>query len=178
MNLTNTRYEFTENSVIGKLTVDGDFLCYIMEPTDRGLTSSMAIEEIVKRKIQGKTAIPTGTYKLVLVSGAKIWNRFHFLHDKYTVTNEEGKISFEVPELQGIEDFSQVLLHPGNYPKDTEGCSLVGNSVAGPDFIGGTPAAFESLRLKCFEAIRKGEATYTLQRDTVAWQAFLAKHPA
>jgi hypothetical protein len=170
MNITTTRYLFTDNSVIGKLTVDGEFLLYTMEPTDRGLDSDMQLEEVVKRKIPGKTAIPIGTYKLILVSGAGIWARFHFLHDKYTITEEAGKIPFEVPELQGITDFSQVLLHPGNYPKDTEGCSLVGNS-ASPDFIGGTPAAFEALRLKCFDAIRKGEATYTITRDEIAWQA-------
>lgn len=171
MKLVNTRYIFSPNSTIGKLTVDGEFLCYVMEPTDRGLSSAMPLDEITKLKIWGKTAIPVGIYELKLVSGAPIWDRFHYLHTAYTITNEPGKITFVLPELQGIEDFAQVLIHPGNYPKDTEGCSLVGGDIAGADFIGQTPAAFEALRRTCFAAIAAGGVTYTIQRDNIAYQA-------
>ena len=172
MKLINTRFAFTHNSTIGKLTVDNQILCYILEPTDRGLEDSMALEDIQKRKIWGKTAIPTGTYELKLISGAGIFNRFHFLADKYTVTGETGKIPFEIPELQNVKDFSDVLIHPGNYPKDTEGCSLVGGTIE-TDFVGATPAAFEALRVHCFDAIRAGGVTYTLQRDLTEYQKFL-----
>lgn len=175
MKLVNTRYIFTENSTIGKLTVDGQFLCYILEPTDRGLDGSMTLATVLQHKIFGKTAIPTDTYPLLLINGAGIFARFPFLHKEYTITDEPGKIPFYVPELQTVKGFSGVLLHPGNYPHDTEGCSLVGGNIAGADFIGQTPQAFDALRVKCFDAIKAGGVTYTLQREPNAWAAFKTK---
>jgi len=174
MKLLNIRQIFTANSTIGKLFVDGEFLCYVMEPTDRGLESTMDLQTILKMKLYGKTAIPIGIYPLQLISGAGIFGEFPFLKEKYTITGEAGKRPFMVPELQGIKDFDQVLFHPGNYPKDTKGCSLVGDSIIGPDFIGRTDIAFYALEAKCFAAIKAGGVTYEIQRDAQAsatWQA-------
>jgi len=169
MKLVNTRLIFTENSTIGKLTVDGAFLCYILEPTDRGLDASMPLSELQRLKVFGKTAIPIGTYNLQLISGVPIINRFPWI-TKYYPNN-----TFMVPELENVPDYEAVLLHPGNYPKDTEGCSLVGMTIAGPDFVGDTPDAFVKLQKTCFDEIKAGNATYTLTRDPQAWTAFQAK---
>ena len=174
MQLTNTRYLFTKNSTIGKLTVDGQFICYILEPYDRGLTGDMTLAAVLQKKVFGHTAIPTDTYPLLLINGAGIFDRFHFLETEYTITDEAGKIPFYVPELQTVKGFSGVLIHPGNYPKDTEGCSLVGGSIAGADFIGQTPQAFDALRIKCFDAIKAGGVSYCVQREPNAWAAFQA----
>lgn len=172
MKLLNVRQIFTEKSTIGKLYVDNVFICYVMEPTDRGLNSSMTPQQIIAIKQPGQTAIPIGTYPLLLVSGAGIFNEFPFLKNKYTITGESGKETFMVPELHGIIDFDQVLLHPGNYPRDTKGCSLVGMTIAGPDFIGDTPDAFYKLDSTCFAAIKLGGVEYEIQRNPDTWAAF------
>ena len=51
---------------IGDLYIDNIFYCNTLEDTDRGLTSSMTKQEIDTIKIKGKTAIPTGKYKITL----------------------------------------------------------------------------------------------------------------
>jgi hypothetical protein len=179
MKLVNLRHKFSTNSTIGTLYVDGVALCNILEPADMGLEDSMTLSHIIAVKNPRMaanpkkfTAIPIGIYPLKLVSGAGIFNRFPFLKEKYTITGEAGKKPFMVPELQNIKDYAEVLLHPGNYPRDTEGCSLVGKFIAGPDFIGDTPDAFYELDSRCFEEIAKGGVTYEIQRDAQAWAAF------
>lgn len=71
-------------------------------------------------------AIPAGTYELAILYSPR-FNR-------------------QMPHVLNIPDFEGILIHWGNYPKDTEGCLLVGN-VKGPypDFIGQSRAAFDEL---------------------------------
>lgn len=51
---------------IGKLYVNGVYVCDTIEDYDRMLDDSMTLQEILKKKVKGQTAIPTGTYKLSL----------------------------------------------------------------------------------------------------------------
>ena len=68
MQLTNVRKIFTQNSTIGSLFIDGNPTdIVIMEPFDRGLTEDMTLQDIQNIKVFGKTAIPTGTYDLLLI---------------------------------------------------------------------------------------------------------------
>ena len=55
-----------EKYTIGNLYVDGVFFCNTLEDTDRGLDESTTALEIADKKVYGETAIPTGTYKVVL----------------------------------------------------------------------------------------------------------------
>ena len=104
---------------IGKLYVDGVAFCDTLEPTDRGLTSSMTIDEIKSTKVKGKTAIPTGIYHVDLNS---VSPRFK--------NRSWAKIyGGRVPRLQGVRGFSAVLIHVGNSAADTEGCILVGRNT-------------------------------------------------
>jgi hypothetical protein len=52
MDLKLTRTDFTNNSTIGELYVDGEFTCYILEDVTRD------------KKIQNETAIPYGEYTI------------------------------------------------------------------------------------------------------------------
>ena len=104
---------------IGKLYVDGVPFCDTLEPTDRGLTSSMTLDEIKSIKVNGKTAIPTGIYHVDLNSvsprfKARSWAKIY---------------GGRVPRLQGVRGFDGVLIHPGNTADDTEGCILVGRNT-------------------------------------------------
>ena len=51
---------------IGKMYIDGQYLCDTVEDYDRGLKQSMTPQQIAVQKVYGKTAIPTGRYKVTL----------------------------------------------------------------------------------------------------------------
>ena len=106
---------------IGRLLVNGVRLCETLEDTDRGLNSNYSIAAIKLSKIFGQTAIPTGTYKVVLSVSPKFKN-------KPWAVKYDGL----VPEILGVKGFSGVRIHPGNGPEQTDGCPLVGdNKVKG-----------------------------------------------
>ena len=97
---------------IGKLYIDGVWFCDTIEDTDRGLDNSMSVDEILKKKIKGETAIPTGIYKIEITYSPK-YKRM-------------------MPLLIGVKCYSGVRNHSCNSSKDTEGCLLVGrNTVVG-----------------------------------------------
>ena len=97
---------------IGKLYIDGVWFCDTIEDTDRGLDDSMSVDEILKKKIKGETAIPTGIYKIEITYSPK-YKRM-------------------MPLILGVKGYSGIRIHSGNTSKDTEGCLLVGrNTVVG-----------------------------------------------
>jgi hypothetical protein len=97
---------------IGSLYVNGEYFCDTLEDTDRGLTQSMSVEEIKRMKIPHETAIPTGTYRVIVnLSPAK---------------------KRMLPRLIDVPGFSGILIHRGNTKNDSSGCILVGeNKVKG-----------------------------------------------
>lgn len=122
MKLLLKRIAKMEKYTIGKLYIDGKYFSDTLEDTDRNLTNTMSKDEIVKVKVYGKTAIPTGTYVV----------------DMNTVSPKFGKRSWaqpyegKVPRLQDVPGYEGVLIHPGNTADDTSGCILVGrNKVKG-----------------------------------------------
>lgn len=107
-----------EGYTIGKLYVDGKYVCDTLEDKDRGLTSSMSAAQICGMKVHGETAIPTGRY---LVDMKTISPRF----------GSKAQYKFcggRLPRLTSIPGYSGVLIHCGNTAKDTEGCILVGEN--------------------------------------------------
>lgn len=107
---------------IGKLYIDGNYICDTLEDTDRKLTQKMSIAEIQKKKVYGNTAIPIGTYKIVTnIVSSKFKNRAW-------AKPYDGKL----PRLLAVPGYEGVLIHVGNKPEDTLGCILVGyNRVKG-----------------------------------------------
>lgn len=106
---------------IGQLFVDGVRLCDTIEDKDRGLKSSMSLSEIIGKKVYGTTAIPTGTYKVILSVSPKFKNKVW-----------GKKYGGLVPEITNVKGYSGVRIHPANYDKDVEGCIGPGdNKVKG-----------------------------------------------
>lgn len=126
MKIEVTRTTFTENSTIGRMFVDGVFQCYTLEDTVR--PDGM--------KIYGETAIPPGEYEVTLTMSP----RFRRV----------------LPLLADVKNFVGVRIHPGNSPRDTEGCILVGETVA-TDWIGRSKVAFDALMLRMQAALQRGE---------------------
>lgn len=107
---------------IGKLYIDGEYFCDILEDTDRGITQNDNITKIKSVKVYGKTAIPKGTYYIDLDTVSPKFK------DKLWAIQYDGKI----PRLKEVPGFDGVLIHPGNTPNETLGCLLCGdNKVKG-----------------------------------------------
>lgn len=104
---------------ISRFFINGERFSEVLEDPDRGLNSSMPLSEIKEKKIHGRTAIPKGTYRVVLSVSPKF-------KDKAWAKKYGGL----VPEIVGVPGFSGVRIHPGNTAADTEGCPLVGLNKA------------------------------------------------
>ena len=142
MKLLLERITKKDGYTIGRLSIDGTYFCDTLEDTDRGLTSDMTIEEILKIKVAGKTAIPTGTYRLTL----SVQSRKFLGKEQYSFCHAY------LPRLISVPGSEGVLIHIGNYPKDTDGCILVGRNT--------TPGAvMEST--KTFKTLYEKLQTYT-----------------
>lgn len=119
MLITVKRLYKTENSTIGELLVDGVFECFTLEDKERDV------------KIKGETAIPKGTYKIII--------------------NESNRFKRQLPLLLNVPNFEGVRIHSGNSNHDTEGCILVGQSRH-KNYIGQSRKAFEKLFKKMQKA--------------------------
>ncbi len=102
------RFIFTPESTIGQLYFNGALFGYTLEDFDRDLSQNTSLEDIKKIKVPGKTAIPIGTYKMII--------------------SESKRFSKDLPLLLDVPGFSGVRIHSGNKASDSEGCILVGSS--------------------------------------------------
>lgn len=105
------------NYTIGRLYVNGEYFCDTLEPTDRHLIDCLPTE-LQPAKVWGKTAIPRGIYRIELNTPSP----------KYASCEAYRFIEGKLPRLVDVPQFSGILIHIGNYPRDTEGCILVGKN--------------------------------------------------
>ena len=122
MKLELKRLKFGEDYTIGRLTLDGRFLCYTLEDKVREVIG----EPVVTWKVQDKTAIPVGVYPVIITMSARF--------------------KIRLPLLMDVPGFSGIRIHTGNTSKDTEGCILVGSTWDGSSgWIGSSKVAFSLL---------------------------------
>jgi hypothetical protein len=97
---------------IGKLYVGDSYFCDTLEDKDRGLKQTMSLTDIKKIKVMHETAIPSGTYKVVV-----------------NISPSKQRL---LPRLVGVPGYEGILIHRGNTVDDSSGCILVGeNKVVG-----------------------------------------------
>ncbi|MGN7887417.1 DUF5675 family protein [Dyadobacter sp. 22481] len=108
MEILLTRQQQGKESTLGILSVDGIFNCFVLEDTDRGLGAKMPLSTIRGLKVMGKTAIPTGRYRVEITYSPRFKKK--------------------LPILIGVPGFSGIRIHAGNWAKDTDGCLLPGRS--------------------------------------------------
>lgn len=102
MKLELKRLYFKETYTIGKLFVDGDYLCDTLEDKHRP----------DGEKVYGETCIPEGTYRVIL--------------------NYSNRFKRIMPLLLDVPMFEGIRIHSGNTDADTSGCLLVGeNKIVG-----------------------------------------------
>ena len=119
------RMVFTDEATIGELSLDGKFFCFCLEDSVRS------------KKIPGKTAIPAGTYEVIITYS----NRF----------------KRPMPLLVDVPGFSGIRIHQGNTEKDTDGCILLGKEKY-VNQIGESRQAFDEFFPKLEESVKIGEA--------------------
>ena len=104
MKLFLQRIAQTPEYTIGRLEINGKFFCNTLEDPVRDLPE--------EQKIMHKTAIPEGTYKVIV--------------------NRSPRFKRDLPLLLDVPYFEGIRIHRGNTAKDTSGCILVGiNSKKG-----------------------------------------------
>lgn len=105
---------------IGRLYVDGRYVCDTLEDTDRGLMCGMKEDYMARTKVKGRTAIPRGRYKVGIDQ----------VSPKFGKRAQYAFCGGRLPRLEDVPCFSGVLIHCGNTAKDTEGCILTGENKA------------------------------------------------
>lgn len=124
MKLRLERAPSQHGATIGELTVDGAFECYTVEDVVRPV------------KIKGETAIPAGTYNVVITPSQR------FKRD--------------LPLLENVPGFDGIRIHPGNSSADTEGCILPGRTRTDRT-VGESKVAFNALYGKIQQALNDGD---------------------
>jgi len=77
---------------------------------------------------------------------------------KYEVTLEPSEKfgGMITPHIKNVPGRDNILIHNGNYPKDTEGCVLVG-STKSVDFVGDSKTTLGILKVKLALAVANKE---------------------
>lgn len=125
----------TNGCTLGSLYVDGEFECFTLEDVIREVPE-LAVE---KWKVDGETAIPSGTYRVILTISARFKKLLPLLLD--------------VPGFQGVR------IHSGNVAADTEGCILVGSQQREAAVLR-SRLAFNALFPKIQAAIARNEPVH------------------
>ena len=112
---------------IGKMYIDGRYFCDTLEDKDRGLSQADSVNSIHKIKVPNQTAIPTGTYEVIV--------------------NMSPKFGRKLPRLLDVPGFEGILIHRGNTDKDTSGCILIGENKVVGKVLNSTPYETELVKL-------------------------------
>ena len=117
---------------IGKLYIDGKWFCDTIEDVVRNLPkdcpcTSKGRNCECKEKVYGETAIPAGTYKVILSYS----NRFKRI----------------LPELLNVPHFLGIRIHRGNTEQDSAGCIILGENKVKGKVINSTPYEIKLVKL-------------------------------
>jgi hypothetical protein len=118
------RDTYSKNTTIGRLYINDAFFCDTLEDVCRDLNKDGDLDDKGETKVHGETAIPSGTYKMIIDMSA----RFKVL----------------MPLLLKVKGFEGVRIHNGNTKEHTHGCILVG-LTRNRDFVGQSKEAFRKL---------------------------------
>lgn len=131
---------------LGDIYINGKHECVSLE------------DEYRKEKVYGETRIPAGTYRIKF----RKEGRMHYDH-----LTELGKDFHKgMLHLQDVPGFEFILMHEGNFEKNTLGCILIGtakNREAGT--ITESKKAYKIFYPKVRDALLRGEEVYITITD-------------
>ena len=131
---------------LGRLSLDGHVLCDTLEPPSHGLTSATVPRAIRAIKRLGRSAIPTGVYRLILGYSPRFSPRPFY-------KSCGGGL---VPRLLNVSGFEGVLIHCGNTVVDTCGCILVGRRADASTLVESQKTYDRLMRQYWLPATRRG----------------------
>ena len=140
MKIEVTRKIFQDKATISDLTFptnENSLLCNVLEDVDRGLYQTDTLEKIKSVKVQNETAIPYGTYKVIL----DFSNRFQKI----------------MPHILNVPGFEGIRIHVGNSDVDTDGCLLLGEYYGKDDFVRDSGVCFDMFMDIMQRAEKRGE---------------------
>ena len=133
-------------------TVGGKPFGYACEDQDRGLDASMSLDEIVRLKVSGRTAIPAGRYRV-----KRTWS---------------PKYQRLMPLLLDTKGYKGIRIHAGNDADDTEGCILPGKTRHATGVqVSAKWAKWLDDAIAAAELAGR-EVWITITRDPAVWAAF------
>lgn len=129
------------DTTISPLMVDCEYECDILEDRVREIPG----EPVIAWKVDGQTAIPAGTYK-VIINWSPRFNKMLML-------------------LVGVPGFDGVRIHGGNDADDTDGCLLTGTRAGDSEVIN-SQVALIKLQARIQAALDAGDDIWiTIKRD-------------
>lgn len=127
MKILVARFNRTDKSTAGDIYIDTMWHSFVLEDPVREQFLDGEWVWKPEFKIPKKTAIPSGTYPLIV--------------------DFSQRFQRELPHILDVPDFTGVRFHPGNEPVDTEGCPLPGRvwNSENPNWISQSRLAFDPL---------------------------------
>lgn len=134
----------------GELLLDGAHECWTLEDPSRGLRSDMPLAEILRLKVDGETAIPTGRFPVERYASPK--------HGPDTL------------QLVGVPGYVNAQVHAANKAEELRGCISVGLDPGAheDDWIGRSRQALDALKAKVVPRMRAGEPCWLTVREAFA----------
>ena len=133
MTLLVLREPSSSTTTLGCLFVDGVWFAFTCEDVVREVPG----QPVSAWKVQGQTAIPAGTYPVVL--------------------SHSPRFGRTLPEVRSVPGFTGVRIHAGNTAADSEGCLLVGFERGAERILKSRPA-LEALMARLHEAQTRRES--------------------
>lgn len=133
------RENFTPDYTEGKLFINGVYICDTIEDCDRGLDDKMSEEEILKKKVYGKTCIPYGRYKVII-----------------DYSNKYGKMLIHILNVKG---FDGIRIHSLNSADSSLGCIGPGKRTA-PGWVSKSRYHYEIIHEMVEEALNRGDEVH------------------
>lgn len=131
-------------STVGELWLNGGIECFTVEDVVRKDPDPTTPQN--EGKVMHRTAIPAGTYEVIV--------------------NKSPKFKKRYPRLLNVPGFTGILIHSGNTSEDTSGCIIVGEQIFGGAIVGGTStSAFKRLLAKLEAAQAKGDKIHITITD-------------
>ena len=137
MKLELKRIALKPNYTIGKLFINGTYYCDTIEDKVIDLNKNGKFDDGLT-KVMNQTAIPYGTFKVVV--------------------NHSPKFNRELPRLLDVPYFEGILIHNGSDQNSSSGCIIVGENKAVGKVTNST-FYMNNLTARIKDAQSKGETT-------------------
>lgn len=139
MELKLYRNIYTDKSTIGKLHVNGTPFCFTLEDTCRDNNRDGDLKDEGEAKVYGRTCIPSGRFQVII--------------------NWSTRFKKMMPLVCNVPGYTGIRIHYGNKPEHTEGCILVGSTLA-QNFVGKSVDTFERLMIRMKAVNATGEKIF------------------